>query len=221
MKAMILAAGRGERLRPLTDSMPKPLIEAGGKKLIEYHLENIEKAGISDVVINISWLGSAIRDALGEGQKYNLNIKYSDEGEVALETAGGIINALPLLGEDPFIVINGDIWTDFDLGQLVNRPVESEAHLILVDNPGHNTGGDFALVNGRLRNSGSPMYTYSGIALFTCAFFSGQQQGKSALAPLLRQKIDANQVTGSCFKGKWTDVGNLERLNKLDADLRS
>jgi MurNAc alpha-1-phosphate uridylyltransferase len=215
MKAMILAAGRGERLRPHTDITPKPLIQIGKHRLIEYHLLNLAKAGVEDVVINISWLADQIRETLGDGDKYSLNIAYSDEGGEALETAGGIINALPLLGEEAFIVINGDIWCDYDLSRLVNRQMEHEAHLVLVDNPEHNTEGDFALEHGLIKNSGDSKLTYSGIGLYTRRFFAETDPGKKALAPILRKKSELNKVSGEYYVGQWVDIGTIERLAQL------
>jgi MurNAc alpha-1-phosphate uridylyltransferase len=212
---MILAAGRGERLRPHTDITPKPLIQVGKHRLIEYHLLNLAKAGIKDVVINISWLADQIRETLGDGSNYSLDIIYSDEGEEALETAGGIINAMPHLGDKPFIVINGDIWCDYDLSTLTNRTPEHEAHLVLVKNPEHNTEGDFALENGLIRNSGEHKLTYSGIGLYTPAFFAGIQPGKKALAPILRKKSEDNKISGEIYNGEWVDIGTIERLAQL------
>lgn len=219
MKAMILAAGRGERLIPLTDTIPKPLLKAGSGSLIEYHLINLKRAGISDIVINIAWLGELIKKTLGDGEKYNLNINYSDEGDSALETAGGIIKALPMLGNDPFLVINGDIWSDYDFIPLTGEKLQSEAHLILVKNPDHNKNGDFALENGLLKNAGNPMYTYSGIGLYSIQFFEGLSLEKSALAPVIRKKSDRHLVTGSVYDGLWTDVGSVERLEDLNKNL--
>lgn len=216
MKAMILAAGRGERLRPLTDTVPKPLLQAGSKSLIEHHLFNLAKNGISDVVINIAWLGQQIKETLGTGEKYNLRISYSDEGDQALETAGGIIKALPLLGDDPFLVVNGDIWSDFDLGKLTTNKIHNEAHLVLVENPEHNDKGDFALKDGYLENTGEPMHTYSGIGIYTKQFFDGQATEKAPLAPILREKIRQHQVTGTLHEGLWTDVGTIDRLQTLN-----
>jgi len=216
MKAMILAAGRGDRLRPLTDTVPKPLLKAGSKSLIEHHLFNLAENGISDVVINIAWLAQQIKDTLGTGEKYNLRISYSDEGEQALETAGGIIKALPLLGDEPFLVINGDIWSDFDLGTLTGTKIQSEAHLILVKNPEHNKNGDFALKDGYLENTGTPMRTYSGIGIYTQQFFSGLPAEKTPLAPIIREKIKLHKVTGVIHDGLWTDVGTIERLQTLN-----
>ena len=212
---MVLAAGRGERLRPHTDITPKPLIQVGQYRLIEYHLLNLARAGIKDVVINISWLADQIREALGDGSDYSLNITFSDEGDSALETAGGIINALPLLNHGPFIVINGDIWCDYDLASLCRMEPKYEAHLVLVRNPEHNTAGDFALADGLIQNSGDTMLTFSGIALYTPEFFSGTQPGKKALAPMLRKKAESNKVSGEVYNGHWVDIGTIERLAQL------
>ena len=215
MKAMILAAGRGERLRPHTDITPKPLIQVGEHRLIEYHLLNLANAGIEEVIINISWLADQIKESLGNGEKYSLNITYSDEGDTALETAGGIINALPLLGNEPFIVINGDVWCDYDFNQLTNRSISSEAHLVLVSNPEHNKEGDFSLDNEHISSSGDNMFTYSGIGLYTPDFFTGTAPGKSALGPLLRNKSKQQKVSGEVHSGRWLDIGTIERLVEL------
>lgn len=215
MKAMILAAGRGERLRPHTDITPKPLIQVGKHRLIEYHLLNLANAGLKDVVINISWLADQIREALGDGSNYSLNITYSDEGEEALETAGGIINAMPLLGDEPFIVINGDIWCDYDITSLINRKLEHEAHLVLVNNPEHNTQGDFAIEDGLVKNTGEKKLTYSGIGLYTTGFFADTEPGKKALGPILRKKSELNKVSGEYYNGQWVDIGTIERLAQL------
>jgi len=215
MKTMILAAGRGERLRPHTDITPKPLIQVGKHRLIEYHLISLAKAGLKDVVINISWLADQIREALGDGSNYSLNITYSDEGAEALETAGGIINAMPHLGDEPFIVINGDIWCDYDFNRLMNRSLEYEAHLVLVNNPEHNTEGDFALENGMINNTGDERLTYSGIGLYSQDFFAETKPGKKALAPMLRKKSELNKVSGEIYNGQWVDIGTIERLAQL------
>lgn len=220
MKTMILAAGRGERLRPLTNTIPKPLLKAGSRSLIEHHLFQLAEKGIADVVINIAWLGEQIRQTLGNGEKYKLRISYSDEGEQALETAGGIMKALPLLGDGPFLVVNCDIWSDFDLSTLINSKIRGEAHLILVDNPEHNHKGDFALKDGYLQNTGAPMYTYSGIGIYTKQFFDGQPPGKTPLAPVIREKIKQHLVTGAIHKGLWSDVGTIERLQTLNDSLK-
>ncbi|MCK4706163.1 MAG: nucleotidyltransferase family protein [Gammaproteobacteria bacterium] len=216
MKAMILAAGRGERLRPLTDSTPKPLLKVGEKSLIEYHLYKLAQAGIKEVIINTAWLGQQIQQNLGNGEKYNLNIHYSDEGEQALETAGGIIKALPLLGDEPFLIINGDIFTDYDFKQLLNLKLEGEAHLVMVENPDHNGKGDFALKKGWLQNSGESLYTYSGIGIYTKQFFAGYPEGVTALAPILKEKMKKQKVSGELYKYAWTDVGTKERLQQLN-----
>ncbi len=215
MRAMILAAGRGERLRPHTDITPKPLIQVGNHRLIEYHLLNLAKAGIKDVIINISWLAEMIRETLGNGSQYGLDITYSDEGEEALETAGGIINAMSYLGDGHFIVINGDIWCDYDLSALMNLDLQHEAHLVLVNNPEHNAGGDFAIEQGLIRNSGENKLTYSGIGLYTPEFFAETNPGKRALAPILRKKSELNKVSGEIFYGQWVDIGTIERLAQL------
>ena len=221
MKAMILAAGRGERLRPLTDSTPKPLLKVGEKSLIEHHLDKLAEAGIKEVIINIAWLGEKIQQALGDGKKYGLRIFYSDEGEQALETAGGIIKALPLLGDEPFLIINGDIFTDYDFKRLINFKLNSEAHLVMVENPEHNTKGDFALTDGWLGNSGDIQYTYSGIGIYTKTFFAGCAEGIRALAPILKEKIAQKKVSGELFKNSWTDVGTIERLQALNNQANS
>lgn len=215
MKAMILAAGRGERLRPHTDITPKPLIQVGKHRLIEHHLLNLANAGITDVVINISWLADQIRETLGDGSYYSLKITYSDEGKEALETAGGIINAMPLLDQNHFLVINGDIWCDYDISGLINRELEHEAHLVLVDNPKHNLNGDFALENGLVRNTGNTMLTYSGIGVYTPAFFAETAPGKRPLAPILRKKSEQSKVSGEHYQGQWIDIGTIERLAQL------
>ena len=208
MKAMILAAGRGERLRPLTDTVPKSLLEVRGRPLIEYHLEALSRAGFSEIVINLSWLGNQVRDRLGDGGDFNLAIEYSDEPE-ALETAGGIVQALPLLGER-FIVVNADIFTDYDFARL--KRSDSKAHLVLVENPQHNPQGDFSLLESTVGNNGSPRYTFSGIAQYHRSFFDGLVPGKQSLAPLLRAAAQQHQLTGELFSGVWSDIGTLERL---------
>jgi len=214
--AMILAAGRGERLRPLTDHTPKPLIEVGGKALIEHHLERLAAAGIERVVINLAHLGEQIRRHLGDGSRWGLRIDYSIEGEraeQALETAGGIREALDRLGER-FLLINGDVLTDVDYADLLRRglPADALAHLLLVDNPPHNPGGDFALVQGRLETRGDDRLTYAGIGLFRRELFADLPPGRRALGPLLREAIDAGRVTGTHHHGDWLDVGTKERL---------
>ena len=216
MKAMILAAGRGERLRPLTDSTPKPLLEVRGKPLIVYHLEALHKAGFNEIVINLSWLGDQIRTRLGNGSEFGVGIEYSEEAE-ALETAGGILQALPSLGER-FVVVNGDVFTDYDFVAL--KPAEKSAdrlaHLVLVDNPQHNNAGDFSLERTIVGNDGAPRHTFSGIAQYHRSFFDGLAPGKQALAPLLRAAADEGQVSGELFSGLWVDIGTAERLQRLN-----
>ena len=215
---MILAAGRGERLRPLTDETPKPLLKVAGKSLIEYHLQNLAGAGFKDIIINTAWLAEKIHQQLGNGEHYGVSISYSDEGK-ALETAGGIINALPLLGNEPFLVVNGDIWCDFNFSSLPELKPEMQSHLILVNNPEHNPDGDFSLHNGLIKNTGESMYTFSGIGLYRPEFFAGQPTGPLPLAPIIRNKCHHDLVSGELFSGRWTDVGSVERLHDLEQQL--
>lgn len=222
MYAMILAAGRGERLRPLTDSIPKPLLKAGPRLLIEHHLHALSAAGFSDVVINLGHLGQQIIDYLGDGSRYQLSIHYSDERNAVLETGGGIVKALSLLKSDPFLVINGDIWTDFDLSYLPER-IDSLAHLVLVKNPEHHSRGDFSLHENLVKEEGShlPSWTYSGMAVFSHAFFDQCKEERFPLAPLLRKHIAQGQVTGEVYNGLWFDIGTRERLDELNSLLVS
>ncbi|MFZ9050413.1 MAG: N-acetylmuramate alpha-1-phosphate uridylyltransferase MurU [Steroidobacteraceae bacterium] len=217
-RAMILAAGRGERLRPLTDACPKPLLTVAGRPLIDYHLEALARVGIREVVINLSWLGEQIRAALGAGERFGLTIRYSEEGSVALETGGGIFRALQWLGEEPFLVVNGDVHTDYDLAEL--RLASDElARLVLVPNPSHHPGGDFALEAGRIVEEGPLRYTYSGIGLYTAALFSGCSPGRFPLKPLLDRAIAQGRLGGVLHTGHWTDVGTVERMAALEAAL--
>jgi N-acetyl-alpha-D-muramate 1-phosphate uridylyltransferase len=215
VKAMILAAGRGERMRPLTDTTPKPLIQAGKHRLIEYHLMNLKKAGFSEVVINIAWLGKQIIDALGNGSHYGLSIQYSDEGKQALETGGGIFNALPLLGDDSFVVINGDIWTDYPLSHLINLQPAGTAHLVLINNPLHNPDGDFYLYKEKLVGTGEKKFTYSGIGVYTKTFFKNQTNNTFPLAPIIREDIKQGLISAEFYNGTWYDIGTTERLQQL------
>ena len=217
MKAMILAAGRGERMRPLTDHTPKPLLRAGGKPLIQHHIERLAAAGIRELVINHAHLGEQIEAALGDGSKFGVEIRYSPEAQ-ALETGGGIFRALPLLGPDPFLVVNGDVWTDVDLARLALDDADL-AHLVLVDNPSHNPEGDFALVAGRVQSAGEPRLTFSGIGLYRPELFDGQRPGAFPLAPLLRHAMAWGRVGGRYHAGYWFDIGTPERLAALDARL--
>ena len=217
MKAMILAAGRGERMRPLTDETPKPLLKISGKRLIEYHLENLARAGIKEVVINHAWLGEQFPAVLGSGEKFGLNIHYSNEGEKALETAGGIIRALPILGSEPFLLVNGDIWTDYELSGLTNSSFELKhlMHLILVINRSHHPRGDFALDEHNLLLD-QPAYTYSGIGVYSPKIFTKLRIGVQPLAPVIRETIKQRQVSGEIYRGAWEDVGTPERLVELE-----
>jgi len=220
MKAMILAAGRGERMRPLTDNTPKPLLMAGKKHLIEYHLFNLAKAGFKDVVINVAWLGEQIINTIGNGEKYNLNIVYSNEGDQALETGGGIYNALPLLGDEAFLVINGDVWTDYPFSKLYQFALKDKAHLVLVNNPAHNSRGDFLLSKNRLLDAGEEtsvkLNTFSGIGVYSADFFKDHHQKKYPLAPMIREFISKNMISAELYTGKWMDIGTVQRLDQLN-----
>ncbi|ASK33017.1 mannose-1-phosphate guanylyltransferase (plasmid) [Alcanivorax sp. N3-2A] len=221
MRAMILAAGHGKRMRPLTEHTPKPLLEAGGKPLIQYHIEALRAAGITDLVVNTGWLGEQLPARLGDGTDLGVRIRWSHEGE-PLETAGGIRRALPLLGEAPFVLVNGDIWTDYDFTALAGGESADLAHLVLVDNPAHHVDGDFHLSDtGRVRDSGQPRLTYAGIARLDPALFAGLAQGERRLAPLLREAIAAQRVGGEHHRGQWWDIGTPRRLEQLNDYLRA
>ncbi|HTU68044.1 MAG TPA: nucleotidyltransferase family protein [Steroidobacteraceae bacterium] len=220
MKAMVLAAGRGERMRPLTDREPKPLLRVGGKRLIEYHLERLAKGGFRDVVINTAWLGDMIESALGNGERYGLSITYSHERPEALETGGGIFRALPLLGSAPFLIVNGDVWTDIDLGALHRAPPRNAlAHLVLVPNPPQHPRGDFRLEDGFVAEGEGVRHTYSGVGIYTPEFFDGSSPGKFPLLPLLKRAIAQRALSGELHEGRWYDIGTIERLRALDAQL--
>ena len=216
MKAMILAAGKGERLRPLTLHTPKPLVRAAGVPLIEYHVRALARAGFTELVINHAWLGQQIEDYLGDGERFGVSIRYSAEGE-PLETGGGIFKALPLLGDQPFAVVNGDIFTDYDFAGL-RAPLQGLAHLVLVDNPAHHPAGDFQLANGRVDETAGQgeQLTYSGIAVLDPRLFGGCAAGAFKLAPLLRQAMAEGAVSGERFAGCWVDVGTHERLAEVE-----
>jgi len=214
MKAMILAAGRGERMRPLTDNTPKPLLQAGGHTLIDYHLQALAKAGFESVVINHAHLGEKLEQALGDGSRYGLSIHYSAEG-TPLETGGGIFHALPLLGDGPFLVVNGDVWTDYPLERLKTQSVQL-AHLVLVGNPPQHPKGDFALQEGRVSETEGERLTFAGIGLYRPELFAGCKPGAFPLAPILRRAIAADQVSGEHYDGRWFDIGTPERLTQLD-----
>jgi len=220
MRAMILAAGRGERLRPLTDSLPKALVEVGGKPLIVHAIERLRAAGIRELVVNLAWLGGLIRERLGDGGAYDVAITYSDEGDTALETAGGIVKALPLLGEDPFWVVNADVLCDYPF-PAVTLPGDDLAHLVLVDNPDHKDTGDFVLEGNRVREDGETSLTYAGIGLYHPGFFAGEAAERKPLLPLLQKWIAADRLSGEHYKGEWHDIGTPERLKEWDAAWRS
>jgi len=219
---MILAAGRGERMRPLTLARPKPLLEAGGAPLIVHHLRALAEAGFEDVVVNLSWLGVQIREALGDGSRHGLRIHYSEEGPEPLETGGGIFRALPLLGDGPFLVLNGDTWSDIAYGDLRERLAARDlAHLVLVPNPAHNERGDFVLENGRIVETAGERLTFSGVGIYRAALFDGCRDGIFKLAPLLRAAARDGRVSGEMHTGAWLDIGTPERLAELDVRLRS
>ncbi|RLA01282.1 MAG: mannose-1-phosphate guanylyltransferase [Gammaproteobacteria bacterium] len=215
MKAMILAAGRGERMRPLTDSVPKPLLRIGGQTLIERHVHALARAGITELVINHAWLGEQIEKALGNGAAYGVSIRYSPEGSSSLETGGGIMNALSLLGAEPFLVVNADIWTDFSFDSLPSQP-DGLAHLVMVDNPEHHPDGDFSLSAGRLSQSGPAMLTFSGIGVYRPEIFVTSCPGAFPLGPILRTQMDAGTVSGERYSGSWFDIGTAERLDAVN-----
>jgi len=230
MKTMILAAGRGQRMRPLTDQTPKPLLSVGGQPLISWHLKRLAAAGLKDIVINHAWLGEQIEARLGDGRQWGVSIAYSPE-TTALETAGGIAHALPLLGHEPFLLINGDIWCDWPLERALTVAHQWPetgaplAHLVLVPNPAHHTGGDFAISEeGSLNASAQPRLTYSGIGIFQPALFEhltaeGIPPKPSPLGPLLKQAMTANQISGEVHQGQWMDIGTPERLERLDEQI--
>ena len=214
MRAMILAAGRGERLRPLTDSIPKPLVEISGKPLIEYHIEALSEAGFREIVINQGHLGDLLRAKIGGGSRWGITIHWSDEQPEALETGGGIHKALPLLGSSPFLVVNGDIWTDYPFTRL--RAVKCDwAHLVMIPNPEHNPRGDFALFNARICSEGEEKLTFSGIGVYHPRLFDGCEAGKFSVVPLLRTAMDNHLVTGERYPGRWDDIGTLDRLESI------
>ena len=245
MKAMILAAGRGERMGAFSNAVPKPMLVAGGKPLIQYHLENLAAAGITDIVINVSWLGEQIEGFVGDGKPWGCRVEWSREPE-ALETAGGILQALPLLGDGPFAVVNGDVWTDFPLGQLLGLEPGAGACLVMVDNPPHHPEGDFALredgpdsqpdLGGHFAAAGSsevrqavlvpkgqypsaPALTYAGLGVYSPDFFEGVPEGVRPLRPLLDNCMARGQLTGVHYPGRWSDVGTPARLAALDDEL--
>lgn len=224
MKAMILAAGLGNRMRPLTLHTPKPLLEVGGKPLIVWHIEKLAAIGVNEIVINTAWLGEKLAQALGDGSQFGIKILWSHEGE-GLETAGGIINALPLLGDEPFILVNGDVWTTMDFAPLLNVELgENLAHLVLVQNPGQHPNGDFTLADGKAYTFDQQIIgenlTFSGVSVIHPKMFAGLEAGKRPLAPLLKAAMLENKIAASKLTGIWVDVGTPERLNALDLMIR-
>jgi MurNAc alpha-1-phosphate uridylyltransferase len=221
MKVMILAAGRGERLKPLTNTTPKPLIKAGKYRLIEYLIIQLVAAGFSDIIINYAHLGEQFPNVLGTGEKYNAKLSYSPEQEGGLETAGGIIKALPLIGNEPFLVVNGDIWTDFPFSTLKSRHFDPETlcHLILVNNPEHNPSGDFALHDNHIMETGVEKFTFSGIGVYNPTLFEGFNQQRLALKPVLLEAIKKQAAFGERYEGSWSDIGTIDRLEELRQQL--
>jgi MurNAc alpha-1-phosphate uridylyltransferase len=215
---MLLSAGRGERMRPLSDHLPKPLLPAAGKALIVHLIERLVANGFRDLVVNHAWQGDRIVEALGDGQRFGARIHYSDEGDTALETGGGIRHALPLLGPGPFLAVNADIWTDFPFASL-RESVVALAHLVLVNNPEHHPQGDFNLVDGRVEEGDGDRLTFSGIGVYRAELFPGEGGDRFPLAPLLREACKAGRVSGEHYRGTWLDVGTPERLHALDQRL--
>lgn len=221
MRALILAAGRGERMRPLTSDMPKPLLRVAGKPLIDWHIEALARAGITELVVNLSWQGAKLREYLGDGSRHGVSLQFSEEGSEPLETGGGVHHALRLLGPEPFWVVNGDISCDFSFA-LHGLPAGMLAHLVLVPNPAHHPGGDFVLRDGRVAGADAgdaAKLTFAGISILSPALFSAARPGRFPLAPLLRAAAVRGQVSAERHDGRWTDVGTPERLRQLDAEL--
>ncbi|MCY3803866.1 MAG: nucleotidyltransferase family protein [Gammaproteobacteria bacterium] len=219
MKCMLLAAGLGERMRPLTQHIPKPLIKLAGKSLIEHHLTRLKSAGYREIVINLSHLGNTIRQKLGDGERYGVHIEYSHEGESPLGTAGGIAHALPLLGDKPFLVISSDIWCDHPLS--FPGIAHDMAHLVLVDNPAHHRNGDFAYRSGNACSSGGEILTFSGIGIYTPELFKEHAIEQKALAPVLRSAIAQEKVSAEHYTGTWFDIGTPERLREVERHLQN
>jgi N-acetyl-alpha-D-muramate 1-phosphate uridylyltransferase len=219
MRAMILAAGRGERMRPLTDHTPKPLLKAGGRPLIEHLISGLVAGGITEIIVNTAHLGEQVEAALGDGSYLGARLRFSREGE-ALETGGGIYRALPLLGEKPFLVVNGDIATDFPFGALTRLPIDL-AHLVLVPNPVHHPTGDFGLNEGKALDGGTPRFTFGGIGVYSRELFRNSSPGSFPLAPLLRAAMARGGVSGQLYEGLWMDIGTVERLRDFDNYLRA
>jgi MurNAc alpha-1-phosphate uridylyltransferase len=223
VKAMVLAAGRGERMRPLTDGLPKPLLRLKGAALIEHPLRALAAAGVAEVVINLGYRGAQLRDHLGDGSRYGLSIAYSDEGDPPLETGGGILHALPLLGSAPFVLINSDVYSDYPIAWLVQRArvlaPRTLAHLVLVPNPPHNPKGDFSMKGEIVGNDVNAPYTFSGLSVHRPELFAGCKPGRFPMLPLWRAAVEQGRVTGELYRGRWSDVGTPQRLSELEAAL--
>jgi MurNAc alpha-1-phosphate uridylyltransferase len=219
-RALIFSAGRGERMRPLTDATPKPLLDVRGKPLIVWHLENLARAGVREVVINTSHLAAQFPAKLGDGATWNLRIRYSFEGVEPLDSGGGMFRALPFLGHDPFLAVNGDVFTDADFSTLPQNPL-GLAHLLVVDNPVHHPGGDFVLRDGQLFDEPSPRLTFAGIGVYRPTLLDGQSDGKFSIVPILRAAMRRGEITGEHYRGVWNDVGTPERLAQLNSVLRA
>lgn len=221
---MILAAGRGERMRPLTDRLPKPLLSVAGVPMIDYVVRRLAGAGVKDLVVNLGYRGEQIREHLGQGSDFGLRIAYSDEGDPPLETGGGVFRALRLLGDAPFLLVNADVYADYEFAPLTARaagfPQKDLAHLVLVPNPEHRADGDFGLEGDRSRNDGDPRLTFSGISILRPALFVNCEDGRFPLAPLLRQAAACDQLGGERFDGTWSDVGTPQRLAELESRLQ-
>ncbi|MDX2426070.1 MAG: nucleotidyltransferase family protein [Cycloclasticus sp.] len=220
MKVMILAAGRGERMRQLTDNCPKPLLKIAGRSIIEHLILALKKQGFDEFVINIAYLGQQIKRALGSGEQWGVQIEYSDEGGAALETGGGIFKALPLLGNQHFLVVNADVWTDFPYNSLMTK-TDNKTHLVLINNPPHHPDGDFSLNGGLVVSPGDKTFTYSGIGVFHPAIFAQEKPGAFPLAPIIRRCISKAEVNGELYEGEWVDVGTPERLAHLATMLKA
>jgi N-acetyl-alpha-D-muramate 1-phosphate uridylyltransferase len=219
-RAMLLAAGFGERMRPLTLTRPKPLLEVGGRALLDWHLTGLARAGVREVVINLSWLGEQIRAQVGDGARFGLKVAYSDEGAVPLEAGGGIFQALPLLGSEPFLVVNGDIWTDFHFARIEDLPADCTGLLVMVPNPPQHLRGDFFVDDRRIVSQETAQRrTYSGIGLYRAEFFAGCAPGKFPIMPLWQRAIAAGRLAAQLYDGSWFDVGTPQRLQELDSRL--
>lgn len=218
--ALIFSAGRGERMRPLTDATPKPLLDVRGKPLIGWHLEKLARAGVREVVINTSHLAARFPAMLGDGATWNLRIRYSFEGPEPLDSGGGMLRALPFLGHEPFLAVNGDIFTDFEFSTLPQNPL-GLAHLVMVDNPPHHPNGDFVLRENRLFDEPTPRLTFAGIGVYRPSLLDGQSDEKFSIVPILRNAMHRNEITGEHYRGRWSDVGTPERLAELNSGLRA